>query len=249
MKYFKTKTKNTTNKLLYQWKLKVSVKTTAAVITWTMIMNSSLALLSVISSSFRQFCQSSGAVWKSRWPSWAPVPNKPTVSVDVKQHWTSFASRSAPPSVQVVVAVHRLGVRSSVYIIPIQLPAAKFTISPSVCAEVSRHPASQAVCHSENGPPVAWQAGAISDHSDQQRPPHLPVFSHDSPRIRWPATSLWRLWEWRNAALWRLSLRHRQYSVSVCLRQLWGGNWAVLGGKGVCGGWGGEVGVGVGAGF
>ena len=29
--------------------------------------------------------QSLGAVWKSRWPSWAPVPNKPTVSVDVKQ--------------------------------------------------------------------------------------------------------------------------------------------------------------------
>ena len=25
--------------------------------------------------------------WKSRWPSWAPVPNKPTVSVDVKQHF------------------------------------------------------------------------------------------------------------------------------------------------------------------
>ena len=33
--------------------------------------------------------QSSGAVWKSRWPSWAPVPNKPTVSVDVKQHSTN----------------------------------------------------------------------------------------------------------------------------------------------------------------
>ena len=32
------------------------------------------------------YAQSSGAVWKSRWPSWAPVPNKPTVSVDVKQH-------------------------------------------------------------------------------------------------------------------------------------------------------------------
>ena len=32
--------------------------------------------------------RSSGAVWKSmRWPSWAPVPNKPTVSVDVKQHF------------------------------------------------------------------------------------------------------------------------------------------------------------------
>ena len=30
--------------------------------------------------------QSSGVVWKSRWPSWAPVPNKPTISVDVKQH-------------------------------------------------------------------------------------------------------------------------------------------------------------------
>ena len=25
------------------------------------------------------------AVWKSRWTSWAPVPNKPTVPVDVKQ--------------------------------------------------------------------------------------------------------------------------------------------------------------------
>ena len=27
-------------------------------------------------------------MWKSRWPSWAPVPNKPTVSVDVKQHFS-----------------------------------------------------------------------------------------------------------------------------------------------------------------
>ena len=33
--------------------------------------------------------QNSGAVRKSRWPSWAPVPNKPTVSVDVKQHSTN----------------------------------------------------------------------------------------------------------------------------------------------------------------
>jgi len=33
------------------------------------------------------YSQSSGAVWKSRWPSWAPVRNKPTVSVDVKQHF------------------------------------------------------------------------------------------------------------------------------------------------------------------
>ena len=32
--------------------------------------------------------QNSGAVWKWRWPSWAPVPNKPTVFVDVKQHFT-----------------------------------------------------------------------------------------------------------------------------------------------------------------
>ena len=28
-------------------------------------------------------------MWKSRWPSWAPVPNKPTVSVDVKQHFNN----------------------------------------------------------------------------------------------------------------------------------------------------------------
>ena len=36
--------------------------------------------------------QSSGAVWKSRWPSWVSVPNKPTVSVDVKQHSTNARS-------------------------------------------------------------------------------------------------------------------------------------------------------------
>ena len=40
-------------------------------------------------SQFKQSwsTQSSGAVWKSRWLSWAPVPNKPMVSVDVKQHF------------------------------------------------------------------------------------------------------------------------------------------------------------------
>ena len=36
--------------------------------------------------------QSSGAPWKSRWPSWAPIPNKPTVFVDVKQHSTGTSS-------------------------------------------------------------------------------------------------------------------------------------------------------------
>ena len=38
-----------------------------------------------------QVIQSSGAVWKSKWPSWAPVPNinKPTVCVDVKQDFIS----------------------------------------------------------------------------------------------------------------------------------------------------------------
>ena len=37
--------------------------------------------------SSRSQVERSGAVSKSRWPSWAPVPNKPTVSVDVKQHF------------------------------------------------------------------------------------------------------------------------------------------------------------------
>ena len=37
--------------------------------------------------------QSSGAVWKSRWPSWAPVPDKLTVSVDVKQHFNQSCLR------------------------------------------------------------------------------------------------------------------------------------------------------------
>ena len=33
--------------------------------------------------------QSSGAVWKWRWTSWAPFPNKPTVSVDLLQHFNN----------------------------------------------------------------------------------------------------------------------------------------------------------------
>ena len=36
---------------------------------------------------------SAGAVWKSRWSSWAPVPDKPTVSVDVKQHFNQSCLR------------------------------------------------------------------------------------------------------------------------------------------------------------
>ena len=36
--------------------------------------------------------ESSRAVWKSRWPSWAPVPNKPTVSAEVKQHSADHSS-------------------------------------------------------------------------------------------------------------------------------------------------------------
>ena len=37
---------------------------------------------------------SSGAVWKSRRPSWAPVPDKPMVSVDVKQHLSNNIPRA-----------------------------------------------------------------------------------------------------------------------------------------------------------
>ena len=48
--------------------------------------------------------QSTGAVRKSRWASWAPVPNKPTVSVDVKQHFKSV--RPSEKSVPQVNAVH-----------------------------------------------------------------------------------------------------------------------------------------------
>ena len=36
--------------------------------------------------------QSSVIVWESRWPSWAPVPNKPTVSVDVMMMWSFMTS-------------------------------------------------------------------------------------------------------------------------------------------------------------
>ena len=44
-------------------------------------------------TTFKERGQSSGAVWKSRWPSWVPVPNKPTVSVDVKQHSTKESGK------------------------------------------------------------------------------------------------------------------------------------------------------------
>ena len=47
--------------------------------------------------SWNSVPQSSGAAWKSRWPCWAPVPNKPTVSVDVKQHSTHSAPPPPPP--------------------------------------------------------------------------------------------------------------------------------------------------------
>ena len=43
-----------------------------------------------------QCCQSPGAVWKSRWTSWAPVPKKPAVSVDLKQHSTNFNAALRP---------------------------------------------------------------------------------------------------------------------------------------------------------
>ena len=45
----------------------------------------------LISDEWKQAVTSElrSSVWKSRWPSWAPVPNKPTVSVDVKQHPTN----------------------------------------------------------------------------------------------------------------------------------------------------------------
>ena len=43
----------------------------------------------LLNKGFLFLNHSSGAGWKSRWPSWAPVLNKPTVSVDVKQHSTN----------------------------------------------------------------------------------------------------------------------------------------------------------------
>ena len=43
--------------------------------------------------------QSSGAVWESRWTSWAPALNKPTVSVDVKQHFNNNPPRLLSASV------------------------------------------------------------------------------------------------------------------------------------------------------
>ena len=46
-----------------------------------------LQMYIIICSSLCPNQSSSGAVWKSRRLSWAPIPSKPTVSVDVKQHF------------------------------------------------------------------------------------------------------------------------------------------------------------------
>ena len=49
----------------------------------------SVRYIKIYKITYTPIRQSSGAVWKSRWPSWAPVPNKPTVSVDVKKRLSS----------------------------------------------------------------------------------------------------------------------------------------------------------------
>ena len=58
-----------------------------------------------IAKNIHCYHQSSGAVSKSRWPSRAPVPNKPTVSVDVKQHSTNFTDSELRSCVKVEVNV------------------------------------------------------------------------------------------------------------------------------------------------
>ena len=63
------------------------VTTNSALRSYTTSMDITKSAIKCCSHSFR--IQSSGAVWKSRWPSWAPVSNKPTVFVDVKQHSTN----------------------------------------------------------------------------------------------------------------------------------------------------------------
>ena len=66
-------------------------------------------------SFFVEFRASSGAVWKSKWTSWAPVPNKPTVSVDVQQHWTTSTSFGVCTSGTVYVPCIYSHARSSLF--------------------------------------------------------------------------------------------------------------------------------------
>ena len=66
--------------------------------------------------------QSSGAVRKSRWTSWAPVPNKPTVSVDVKQHFNNNNNTSIPHS-SVISLMVSVDVKQHVYLLDLQSQA------------------------------------------------------------------------------------------------------------------------------
>ena len=72
--------------------------------------------------------QSSGAVWMSRWMSWAPVSNKYTVSVDVKQ--------SSLISLVVSVEVKIPSLISLVVSVEVKIPS---LISLEVSVDVKHH--------------------------------------------------------------------------------------------------------------
>ena len=72
-------------------------------------MPSQLLQLRLGDGSHKPCSQSSGGVWKSRWTSWAPVPNKPTVSVDVKQHFNNNKALQTTTRFEVTTALPNRG--------------------------------------------------------------------------------------------------------------------------------------------
>ena len=112
--------------------------------------------------------QSSGTVWKSRWPSWAPAPNKPTVSVDVKQQWIWTAQERLCES---------RGGRPG----PAPVPN-----KPTVSVDVKQHSAKAQDKLTSSSPGTAIQSGTgTSDLPSQQTaqaPTHYPALTLSATR-------------------------------------------------------------------
>ena len=70
------------------WEFRSCVKVEVAVLGSRPFLRNLQFLWTQSNSSTNFPCQSSRAEWKSRWTAWASVPNKPTFSVDVKQHFS-----------------------------------------------------------------------------------------------------------------------------------------------------------------
>ena len=136
--------------------------------------------------------QSLEAVWKSRWPSWAPVPNKPTVSVDVKQHSTKARSWLSPASA--IFAVTQLFWPITVSVIKAELCKSivhcwrdqRLTLYSQSSISMTRTSLQSEQCHVSMTRTYLSVVRTVSCQYDQ----NLSLFSQNSVMSIWPEPSL-----------------------------------------------------------